>query len=651
MTFCLNPSCSHPKNPESVSHCQKCGSALLLRNRYRALTPIGQGGFGITYLAVDEDRLGTRCVIKQFVPKIEGSGSRQQASLEKAIQLFNQEALRLCELGEHRQIPTLLAFFEQDKRLYLVQEFIDGQNLWQELEEQGAFSEQQVRQVLAQMLPVLKFIHGHRVIHRDITPANVLRRHRDGQLMLIDFGVAKLLSRTSMAQTGTKIGTHGYAPLEQMRSGKAYPASDIYSLGVTCLHLLTKVKPEHLYDPLTGWTWREHLFNQGKAISDQLGQILDRMVQEMVRERYQSADEVINELNELPASSLPSPTIAPLPSAKPAMGSASGKKSDESSIHATVNAPAAVSKPRSRGWRCVQTLQGHSSWVTSIAIGPNSHILASGSLDDTIKIWNLHTGELLRTLFGHLNAVNSVAISRDGQIVASCSDDGNIKLWEISTGHLLSTLVGHLRDINSVAISSDGQTLASGSEDRTVKLWQLVHAVEQQQSYPWRNLSGRSGMIKSVAISPDGHFVASGGLDNNIHIWNLANGEVFNTLSGHFNSVNSVAISPDGKILASGSKDQTIKLWPMAAGATTPLRTLSGHAGMVNSVIFSPQGSTLITGSSDKTIKLWHVATGKLLGTLSGHLGAVNAVAISSDGKTIISGSWDKTIKIWRWFP
>ena len=119
----------------------------------------------------------------------------------------------------------------------------------------------------------------------------------------------------------------------------------------------------------------------------------------------------------------------------------------------------------------------------------------------------------------------------------------------------VKNVVGHLRDINSVAISSDGQILASGSEDRTVKLWQLAEAAEQPQSFPARNLSGRSGMIKSVAISADGHFVASGGLDNNIHIWNLANGEVFNTLSSHFNSVNSVAISPDGKILASGSKE------------------------------------------------------------------------------------------------
>ena len=209
-----------------------------------------------------------------------------------------------------------------------MQEFIDGQNLWQELNEQGAFSEQQVRQVLAQMLPGAKVYHCHRVIHRDITPANVLRRHRDGQLMLIDFGVAKLLSHSSPGQTGTKIGTHGYAPLEQMRSGKAYPASDLYSLGVTCLHLLTNVKPEHLYDPLTGWTWREHLFNQGKAISDQLGQILDRMVQEMVRERYQSADEVIHWVTQwsCPQVPLPSPTIAPPPSAKPATGSCFWKK-------------------------------------------------------------------------------------------------------------------------------------------------------------------------------------------------------------------------------------------------------------------------------------------------------------------------------------
>ncbi len=640
MNFCLNPACSHPQNPDGLTHCISCGSQLLLKQRYRAIQPLGQGGFGRTYLAVDEDRLLTRCVIKQLLPQIEGSGSRAQASLDKAMQLFNQEAMRLCELGEHPQIPALLAFFEQNQRLYLVQEYIDGQTLWHDMQEKGAFSEQQIRQILNSLLPVLKFIHAHNVIHRDITPVNILRRQRDGQLMLIDFGVAKVLSKASLMQTGTKIGTQGYAPLEQLRSGKAYPASDIYSLGVTCINLLTCVKPDHLFDPLRGWVWREHLAKRGAAISEQLAQILDKMIEDMVSARYQSAEEVLKNLNEIKAAPPPPPPPAQIPPL----------------ARVVTPPPTPTSKPKTRGWKCAHTLTGHSSWVTSVAISSNGLILVSGSLDDTVKVWNLNTGELLHTLFGHLNAVNCVAISPDGQIVASCSDDGTVKLWHTGTGSLQADLAGHLRDINAVAISPDGQIVASGSEDRTVKLWQIATAKSDTPSYPTRTLGGRSGMVKSVAFSPNGQLLASGGLDNNIYLWNAATGELVSTLSGHFNSVNSVAISPDGKLLASGSKDRTVKLWqitpdPQGRPVGSLLHRLSSHLDMVNSVAFSAQGSMLASGSRDQTVKLWNTATGKLLGTFSGHVGAVNAVAVSADGKTIVSGSSDKTIKIYRWVP
>ncbi|MEB3337074.1 MAG: serine/threonine-protein kinase, partial [Leptolyngbyaceae bacterium] len=294
MISCLNPNCRQPQNPDDATTCGSCGAAIvsLLRGRYRVLQPIGQGGFGRTYLAVDEDRLKTRCVIKQFSPQFQGA-----KSLDKAIQLFDQEAMRLHELGEHPQIPALLAYFEHDSRLYLVQQFIEGPNLVQELQRQGAFSEHKIRELFNDLLPVLKYIHERQVIHRDITPGNIIRRGNDGKLVLIDFGVSKQLTGTSMAQAGTRIGTEGYAPMEQMRSGRAYPASDLYSLAATSIHLLTQVRPDELYDPLQGrWMWREHLTRRGVTISDRLGQVLDKLLKDLVGDRYQSADEVIKEL-------------------------------------------------------------------------------------------------------------------------------------------------------------------------------------------------------------------------------------------------------------------------------------------------------------------------------------------------------------------
>jgi serine/threonine protein kinase len=181
-----------------------------LRDRYRPIESLGSGGFGKTYLAEDIDKLNAQCVIKQFAPQISGTNAFQ-----KAKELFLQEAQQLQKLGEHySQIPTLLAYFEENSRLYLVQQFIDGKNLLEELEKQGIFSESKIRALLQDLLTTLKVVHEYGVIHRDIKPENIMRRRSDGKLILIDFGASKQLQGT--VRTGTLIGTFGYAPLEQL---------------------------------------------------------------------------------------------------------------------------------------------------------------------------------------------------------------------------------------------------------------------------------------------------------------------------------------------------------------------------------------------------------------------------------------------------
>lgn len=309
MVYCPNPVCLNPLNPDNHRFCQSCGSQLLLRNRYRVIKLIGGGGFGLTYQAEDTDCMNAACVVKQFLPS--PAIQADPEALQKATELFNQEAVRLFHLGEHPQIPRLLAHFEQDKRLYLVQELIDGQNLLTELQERGAFSEQKIWQLLVELLPVLKVVHENDVIHRDIKPDNIMRRYTPptssfprggtGELVLIDFGVSKQVTKTILGG-GTTVGTPGYAPIEQLR-GQAYPASDLYSLGVTCVSLLTQCLPgtsgfNKLYNVQEErWMWREHL-PLGTSISQTLGQVLDKMLQESVKERYQSADEVLQALTD-----------------------------------------------------------------------------------------------------------------------------------------------------------------------------------------------------------------------------------------------------------------------------------------------------------------------------------------------------------------
>ena len=243
MNKCLNPDCL-AVNLESHRFCQQCGQKLWLKDRYQALKLIGQGGFGKTFLAIDHDKPSKpQCVIKQFFPQGQGTGG-----LQKAAELFAEEAKRLDELGKHSQIPELLAYFiHEDQRQYLVQEYIAGQNLEQELKSQGNFTQDKIRALLLDLLPVLDFIHQRQVIHRDIKPENIIRRAQDNKLVLVDFGAAKAVTPVNRSVTGTIIGSAEYVAPEQM-NGKAVNASDLYSLGVTCLYLLTGISPFDLFD-------------------------------------------------------------------------------------------------------------------------------------------------------------------------------------------------------------------------------------------------------------------------------------------------------------------------------------------------------------------------------------------------------------------
>jgi serine/threonine protein kinase len=294
MSNCLCLACDRA-NPLTLKFCTECGAKLQIQDRYRALKVIGQGGFGKTFLAQDEGKPSQpRCVIKQFI-------YNDPATLREAQRLFEQEAVRLDDLGKHSQIPELLAHCEQDGRQYLVQEFIDGENLLQELNRAGRFNEAKIKELLLDLLPVLQFIHAGNVIHRDIKPENIIRRRSDGKLVLVDFGAAKMATKTALAKTGTTIGSPEYTAPEQAR-GKAVFASDIYGLGVTCIYLLTQVSPFDLFSDHEGaWVWRQFL--NGITVNDKLGQILDRMIEQPLGMRYQTSARILQHLGVSQAAS------------------------------------------------------------------------------------------------------------------------------------------------------------------------------------------------------------------------------------------------------------------------------------------------------------------------------------------------------------
>lgn len=299
MSYCVNPDCPNPKNPNTARKCQACGTSLLLRGRYVAIEVLGQGGFGATFVARDLSLPGQpTCAIKQLRP-----ASTASNLLQMARDLFEREAKTLGKIGNHPQVPRLLDYFEADRQFYLIQEYVSGATIKRELKKTGLFDEQRVRQFLQEILPVLQYIHSCQVIHRDIKPANIIRRKIDKKLVLIDFGAVKdQVSQTMMmgegsgqtALTSIAIGTPGFAPPEQMALRPVY-SSDIYALGVTCLYLLTGKSPKHLgYDTTTGEiAWRDRI-----RVSEQFSGILEKMLEVSVRHRYQSAVEVLEALEQ-----------------------------------------------------------------------------------------------------------------------------------------------------------------------------------------------------------------------------------------------------------------------------------------------------------------------------------------------------------------
>ena len=501
------------------------------------------------------------------------------------MELFEQEAVQLDILGDHSQIPTLLWHGQQEGEHYIVQEYINGQNLGEELAQQGSYREAQVWKLLGDLLPVLERIHEVKVIHRDIKPENIIRRRIDQRLVLVDFGTVKVGTQTALAKTGTTIGSAEYAAPEQGR-GKAVFASDLYSLGVTCIHLLTQISPFQLYsDEEEGWVWRDFL-PPGVTVSAKLGKVLDKLLESALSRRYSSATAVLRDMKSSPAPVPPQVVAEPKPNIVAPVTPQVVAKPKPNFVEPSV---VSVSTPR--------TLRGNSNTVQSVVFSPDGQTLASGSWDDTIKLWDVRTWKELHTLLGNSNGVESVAFSPDGQTLANGGGDGIIKLWNVRTGEELRTL---------------------------------------------RN----SGSVLSVAFSPDGKTLASGSYDQTIRLWDVKSGQKLCTLRRHYDLVLSVAFSPDGQTLASVSHDQTIKLWDVKSWQE--LRTLRGHSGGVACVAFSPNGQTLASGNGDKTIKLWDVSTGEELRTLRGHSSYVKSVAFSQNGQTLASGSDDETIKLWN---
>lgn len=335
--ICTRPHCARPLNifPDldntsvlkttQQKFCTHCGMPLILAGRYLPQRLLGQGGFGAAFLAKDRYTPAMKsCVVKLFQP----ASDLNPQQLAVAQSLFEREAEVLEQLGNrHPQIPDLYAFFpllvnnpqstKEEQYFYLVQEFVAGEDLEQELAKAGPLSPDQIEVLLRSLLPVLQFVHDHGSIHRDIKPSNIIRTP-EGVLFLLDFGAVKQVTAGGGQGLGRSTGIYspGFAPPEQMAGAQVYPSTDLYALAVTCITLATGQTPEMLFDAYHNtWAWRSAV----PRMPDRLAQVLDRMLQATPKDRFASAQEALEALEggrgtatpptpPMPSTALQSPT-------------------------------------------------------------------------------------------------------------------------------------------------------------------------------------------------------------------------------------------------------------------------------------------------------------------------------------------------------
>ncbi|MGF1493401.1 MAG: protein kinase [Microcoleaceae cyanobacterium] len=675
MSYCINPDCDAPENQVHHNFCQTCGWSLRLKDRYRIVQLLSPTpAVDRTFLAIDEDQpTQPLCVVKQLcvVNQLNASKDTADASAQKLIvqspgslALTSQFQALTTELNQMNQCPgtpQLWASFHQDDYYYLIHEYISGQSLSDTIAAGGHLQEAQVWQLLCDILPVLESMHQQDLVHGDLKPENIIRQS-EKQYVLVDLGTAQFTPQAKwnrIQREPLPSGSAEFAAPEQI-NGRIQPNSDLYSLGVTCIHGLTRMPPFDLLEaPSEQWVWQDYLT---RPISSRLEGILDRLIERQPLERYQSVGEVLKDLHRgigwrrLPRSSkrrwqLVSGIVAAVAGLslvaasrsllkRPAIPSTSINPSGM--IEPPVNPETRLGLPVSP---VAKTLTQSSGPVWAIAVSPNGRTVAAGNTDGTIDILDFQTGRVLDTLPGHSHPVGTVAINHNGQILVSGSGDETIKVWDLWNGRLRHQIDGHEGWIYAVAISPDGKTIASASRDFTVRLWDV------QTGKELRRLRGYAEDVQTLTFAPDNRTLVTGGSDGNIELWDWQIGRLLRTFKGHSDSVWAVAVSPDGRTLATGSWDQTVKLWNLPElrseyFSNVPKHTFNGHQDKVQTLAFSPDGQTLASGDFAGTINLWQVNQESWLETLEGHTAWVD-VEFDPQGKALVSGSFDDTIKVW----
>jgi WD40 repeat protein len=720
---------------------------LLKANTYRIEYALGRGGFGITYLASHID-LEQPVAIKEYYPQELAHRHNTNGSLtvpqnkseiyERWLTRFLREGRILAKLN-HPNLVRVQDLFRERGTAYLVMELLSGQTLTQELNSkpEQKLAPQRVTEIMTALVSALAQTHEMGVYHLDLKPDNILLTP-EGRLVLIDFGAAKQESGTLKQAQSTRAYTADYAPPELIGNQEIGPESDIFELGMMLHEMLTSLRPPPALSRLMGESWQPQLAQPWQDLVTSALQLQKNERPHTVTDWWQKVENFPNFPNSNSVIDLRGHFILPqlqgqgmvqrfghgliqnvtLLNQEIAVVCASYGvmlfNINNGELFWEIDCPTDFSAVSADGrflaltrhqniylWSVVtptpivRKLQVFTDLVTSVAFSSDNQILASGSSDNTILLWNTETGEPTQKLEDHQESIVSLAFSPDNQFLASGSFE-KIILWDISTGQKLREFPGHAGINWCIAFSPDNRLLTSVSQSNTIYLWEISTGIQSQYLAIARRKPDLTGFpllnyvdVKSITFSPNGQLLAFGSSDDTVELWEIATDKQPQILGEHTNSVRNVTFSPDGKLLGSGSWDKTVRFWDITTG--TQQNSFEVGTNEVTSIAFSPDNqffaiarededkplllwnvmsgekspvfledicvlsriafspnNQVFAGTSYDSILLWNKTTGKLLKELSDDTETIWSIAFSPDSQLLASGCHDQTIRLWN---
>ena len=619
--------------------------------RYKIEERVGSGAYADVYRAIDSV-LKRTVALKVLKPALLAD--------EDAFARFTQEAQTAANLI-HPQIAWVWDMGDAEGRYYLAMRYVDGLSLDKVLRQRGVLPWPEALAVVQQVAEALSFAHERDLVHRDVKPQNILISPKDGAV-LTDFGLVKAMQAGGLStRSGAIIGTPQYIPPEVWRGEPATPSSDQYALACVLVEMLSGAP---LFDaPTPPAVMLKHFqpleinLNSSPEMLPDVSGILLRALHSEPSQRFPTIAEFLHDLIDSQSGLRTTSNIAinlsdedveqlPVDNQNRLMNNSSPVSQDEEQNAAITGEDLAVSDPDfipvTKNPAVI--LEGHTDEVLSLAFSPDGAWLASGSVDCTIRLWNLKKLASEPSIFRSDFAAWAVAFSPDGKYLAAGLEAPQIQLWDIKAKRLLPQLDGHKDWIMDLRFSPDGTILASASCDKTIRLWGM-------SDYSLLDiLKGHRKEVSSLCFSPDGRVIVSGSADHSLRIWDVDSGDSLEKVTEFSDWVVSIAFSVNGSMLGvcSEAGGAHIYRYDQDTRTITKVLTLADYGAAASSIAFSPDGTLVAVCYDNGEIILYRTIDWEPIHIFDGQTGPVLNVAFSPEGDFLASCSDDMTVKLWK---